>query len=114
MADDGLPVYIVGEDEVHRALAMALVRDVLTGLAAARRADWVSADDTLRWSALEEHRDVPEARRWTDIHRDVERATRRKLMGRIDGEPAGAGAHKLRGKLGECSRAARAPVFWWS
>lgn len=107
MADEGVCVYIVGEDEVHRALGMALIHALANRLAQQTGADWFEFSTAVRWSALEESDAVPEARRWTDIHRDVAPPVRRRLMGHIQGRPVGPGAQKLRGKLVECARASR-------
>ena len=108
MADDGLCIYVVGEDEVHRALAMALVRRVAEELAVARDADYFEVDGALRWSGLIETTGVPERMRWSDIHADVPESHRVRLAGHIQGQPVGPGARKLRGKFVECARADRA------
>ena len=54
MADGGVPFYIVCEDEVHRALAMALTDAVIV-----RVAPGVSIEKARRWSAIEERESVP-------------------------------------------------------
>lgn len=105
MSEGGTPFYVVGEDEAHRALAMALVDAGVRQIALQSDASWLDPDLVRRWSALIESDDVPEARRWGDI-----KATPKvRIHPFIDGAPCKPGARRLRAALVEHARSARAP-----
>jgi hypothetical protein len=98
-ADGTIGVAVVGEDEVHRALAMALFDGALREFAEARGADWVEAENVRAWLVFD---GAERARRsYYDSHREdplpsPRPSVRVKTTGFIDGQPAGPGAAKLR------------------
>lgn len=105
MSEGGVPVYVVGEDQVHRALGMALVDAVISKLAHDRDADWVDPDTVRRWSALAEPPGIAENRRWGNINGP----STIRLHGRLDGAPYLPGARQLRSAVVEHARAERSP-----
>lgn len=107
MDEDRLPFYVIGEDEVHRALGMALVDAVIRHLAHERDADWLEPELVRRWSALAEPVDLPEHRRRGDSHR----RGHIRQHGYLAGQPCAPGAHKLRALLVEHARAERTPAL---
>ncbi len=105
MGEDRVAVYVVGEDQVHRVLAMALVDATISWLAHHRSSDWVEARHVRRWSALEESDQEPEDQRWGDIHR----RPKVRFHGYLDGRPCLPAARKFRASLVEHARADRPP-----
>lgn len=96
--DGAIGVAVVGEDEVHRALAMALFDGALATLAAERGADWLVVDDARTWLVFDGGERV--RRGFYDSHREDPLPTRPgrriRTTGHINGRPAGPGAAKLR------------------
>lgn len=97
-ADGRIGVAVVGEDELHRALAMALFDAALGALAEERHADWIEVELLRQWLVFD---GGTSARRgYYDIHRDDPLPTRPgvriRTAGFINGEPLGPAASKLR------------------
>ncbi len=92
--DDGLLRFVVvGEDHVHRALAMGLCDAVACKLAHDRDADWFDPEHHREWWAPDMDAHTPANRRF----RPLKNPTRRRYHGHIGGRPAGPGAQKMRG-----------------
>jgi hypothetical protein len=100
MSPDGrVTIAIVGEDEVHRALAMALMDGVLAAAAGARGADWLDPHHVREWVVVPEGQDQP-GRRFYNSHWDhplpVHGRRRPPSFGRRAGRPLAPGASRLR------------------
>ncbi|MFN7142886.1 MAG: hypothetical protein ACK4YP_03860 [Myxococcota bacterium] len=95
--DGRVLVAVAGEDEVHRALAMALFDAAARAHADAAGQDWFDVEHQRRWTTPNERDDVPERRRYFDTHREVELpGPTFRFSGRIDGKPLAPSARKLR------------------
>lgn len=97
-ADGTVGVAVVGEDEVHRALAMGLFDGALAAMAAERGADWLEPATSRTWLVYDGG--ARERRGYYDSHREdpLPGPVGRRVQptGFIDGRPAGPGASKLR------------------
>lgn len=99
MSEHAPSFYVVGEDEVHRALAMAITDAAIEQLCVEHDADWLELDWARRWRAVDERDDVPRHRRWGSLHDD-----RPPVHGMIRGRPVQPGARKLREAIVEITR----------
>lgn len=108
MSDGRAPFYVVGEDEVHRALAMALTDASITMLAHEQDFDWLEAGSTRRWSAWEEHAAVLEGRRFSRL-KDAPSEFRFHPI--LDGQRVPPGVKDLRNAILHTAKAEPRPAL---
>lgn len=89
--DGCIRVAIIGEDEVHRALAMALLDAVMLDIFQKCSADWLMEIDEVRSWVVD-----ASGKLFYDSHRDEPPPRKLRTAGHIRGEPLKPGASKLR------------------